>query len=156
MPAGNSGGDRRRSYAWARHLEASEVAYDRLSPTAREGWEYALELAEDAKRRSLDPHRAKELPPVTIEQLAADEQLPVATISTRIAQARRQLFGSLTDAAIHKRCQRIRTRTTHRVCAEDGCNQPLPPAAAGNRHYCHHHGSNRERARRHRRGRPRV
>lgn len=138
------------SYAWARHLEASEVAYEQLTPSAREGFEYALELATDAKQRSLEPRRHEDLAPLTIDEIAADQQLPLATVKARIEQARRQLFGTLTDAAIHKRCQRLRGRPPQRVCAQPDCTEALPPAAAGNRHHCRHHGSNPERARRHR------
>lgn len=144
------GGARRRSYAWARHLEASEVDYQELSRGARAGFEHALLLAEDSKRRSLDPRRDKKLPPLTVEEIAADEELPVAMIKRRIEQARRQLFGELSDQAIYKRCQRVRARPGRRVCAQEGCDQPIPQACAGNRRYCLEHASGRERVRRHR------
>src|SRR5947209_4344671 len=104
------------SYAWARHLEATGVTLSSLSPAAANGLAYALELADDAHQRSRDPHRWTQFAPLTIDQLAAEEGLATAAIGRRIALARRQLFGSLSDAAIYKRLQRQRRRS-ERPCA---------------------------------------
>jgi hypothetical protein len=138
-----------RSYAWARHTDASEVPLSRLSSAAREGWRYALALANDHKRCSGEPPWRRHIPPLTIEEIADDEQVSAATVRSRIARARRSLFGELSDGAIQKRVRRQRART-QRPCAHPRCEEQLPPAAAGNRHYCRHHASGNERVRRHR------
>jgi hypothetical protein len=138
-----------RSYAWARHTEATEVPLSQLSPSARAGWRYALTLANDHQRCSQEPPWRRQFPPLTIDEVAADEQVSPATVRSRVTRARRELFGDLGDAAIQKRVQRLRRRE-QRACSHPACEEQLPPAAAGNRRYCHHHGSGSERVKRHR------
>src|SRR5437588_857747 len=108
------------SYAWALRLEASEIDEDELSETAQEGLEYADELAQNRLERSRDPRRLNRPERLTPEHLAARYQVPVAYINGRIALARRQLFGNLSDAAIAKRVQRQKSRPERR-CKHPRC-----------------------------------
>jgi hypothetical protein len=139
------------SYFWARHLEVTPVALEDLSPAAREGFEYALELAEDAYQRSRDPRRGFQLEPLTLERLAIEYDLPAAVIARRITLARRQLFGNLSDAAIYRRLQRQRGRK-QRACAQAGCTTTIPITRSAHAQYCQEHASGKERTRRHRQG----
>ena len=138
-----------RSYNWALHLEATDVQLDDLSEAALEGYEYAAELAEDAFERSRDPRRHEQQDPLTLTQLAMEEGLEPAQVARLIALARRQLFGTLTDAAIYKRLQRQRNRKA-RCCADAGCTTRIPVTAPANKTYCDLHASGAERVRRHR------
>lgn len=140
---------KRASYAWARHLGATEVSRAELTDAAAEGLAYALELAEDAFERSLDPRRRLRLEPLTLAQLGYEYGVPEATIRRRILLARRQLFGRLSDGAIYKRLQRQRGRTP-RPCAHAGCTALISVAAPRQTRYCPSHASGKERVRRHR------
>lgn len=144
----------RSSYAWARHLEASEVPLSQLPPAAAQGYEYARELADDHKHCSEEPPWRRDIPPLTIEEIARERGKSPAGVRGRITRARRALFGDLSDAAIGKRAQRLRSRSQRR-CAHRGCQEKLPVAAAANRDYCRHHGSGSERVKRHRHHRKR-
>src|SRR5437763_9630141 len=116
------------SYAWARHLEAADIDREDLTEAAEFGYQAALELAEDAYERSLDPKRHTQLEPLTLEQLAAEEGFTAAELRRSINLARRQLFGEITDAAIYKRLRRRQGRKTRR-CAEPGCTSRIPATA---------------------------
>jgi len=142
-----------RSYAWARHLEASREDPDWLPPAAAEGLEYATELAEDALKHSHDPRLRSQQEPLTIEQLAHELGLPTALLARRIALARRLLFGELTDGAIYKRLQRLPGRQPRR-CRQRGCKETIPAAARSDQRYCTLHGSGKERVKRSRRRQP--
>jgi hypothetical protein len=144
---------RQRSYAWALHLNASNVDATSIGERAREGLDYAIELAEDALERSRDPRRQQQLEPLTIEQLADEDDLDPAEITHAIALARRRLFGSLSDAAIYKRLQRQRGRTT-RQCGEPECTTVIPITAPANKRYCSNHSTGKARTARHRRPNP--
>jgi len=141
------------SYAWARHLEATDADLDQLTEKALYGYEAALALAEDAYERSRDIRGTRGLEPLTIEELADDYELAPAQLARSIALARRQLFGDLSDAAIYKRLQRQRHRRPRR-CAHLGCRQTIPVTAPANKKYCHHHAAGAERVRRHRTRKP--
>jgi serine/threonine protein kinase HipA of HipAB toxin-antitoxin module len=138
-----------RSYNWALHLDATSIQLDDLSETAREGYEYAHQLAEDAFDRSRDPRRHIQLEPLTVEQLADWNDLEPAQLARLIALARRRLFGNLSDAAIYKRLQRQRGRKLRR-CRHPGCTSRIAVTAPANKKYCDHHASGAERIRRHR------
>lgn len=138
-----------RSYNWALHLEATDVQLAELSEAAREGYDYACELAEDAFERSRDPRRSEQLEPLTVEQLATEIGLEPAELESLLALARRRLFGDLTDTAIYKRLQRQHGRKPRR-CAEPGCTITIPVTAPANKRYCDLHASGAERVRRHR------
>ena len=135
------------SYSWALHTEASEIYEFELSKAAQEGLAYATKLAENRRRRAQNPRQQPDK--LTPEQLAARYQLPVAHITKRIALARRQLFGTLTDAAIAKRAQRQKKRRRRR-CQHPDCTEFLLAPEHGNRRYCHTHSSGAARAQRHR------
>ena len=138
---------RSRSYFWALHTDASEVYDSELSKAAREGLVYATKLAENGRRRARNPRQQPAK--LTPEQLAARYQVPVAHLHKRIALARRQLFGPLTDAAIAKRAQRLKNQRRRR-CQHPDCNQRIDAPQHGNRRYCHTHSSGAARAQRHR------
>ena len=138
-----------RSYNWALHLDATDVELTTLSPAARDGYWFAVDLAEDASERSRDPRRHTQQPPLTVDQIAGEEDLEPAQVARLIALARRRLFGDLTDAAIYKRLQRQRGRKPRR-CAQPGCTIKIPVTAPANKKYCHQHASGAERVRRHR------
>ena len=140
----------RSSYAWARHLEASPLAVFELSEAAQKGLDYAQALANDAYRRSLDPRPEHHLEPLTLHQLAEWNEVDPAYVARRIAEARRQLFGDLSDAAIYKRAQRLRGRRP-RSCAEPGCHTLIPITDPANKNYCNQHASGAARIARHRR-----
>jgi hypothetical protein len=142
-----------RSFAWARHIDASEVPLSELSDAEQEGYEWALELADDHKRCSEEPPWRRQLPPLAIEDIADRVGRSPAGVRGQISRARSALFGTLSDAAIEKRAQRLRGRK-RRPCAHHGCPEELPAAAAGNRRYCRHHGSGAERVNRCRPKRP--
>lgn len=138
-----------RSYNWALHLDATDVQAGDLSEAAREGYEYACELAEDALERSRDPRRQEKLVPLTVQQLADEDGREAAEVARLIALARRRLFGDLSDAAIYKRVQRQRGRKPRR-CAHLGCATMIPITAPANKKYCDQHATGAERVRRHR------
>jgi hypothetical protein len=138
-----------RSYNWALHLDATDIKLIDLSEAARRGYWYAYDLAEDALERSRDPRRHEQQGPLTLAQIAGEEDLEPAHLARLIALARRQLFGHLTDAAIYKRLQRQRGRKPRR-CKQPGCTTKIPVTAPANKQYCDLHASGAERVRRHR------
>jgi hypothetical protein len=141
---------RYRSFAWARHLSATDVDPEELTPEAQLGLEYAQELAEDAHARSLDARLGSQAGVLTIEQLAAEEGIETAEIERFIALARSELFGKLSDAAIYKRLQRQKSRRRRR-CKHSGCKAFIAVTAPGQKRYCDQHGTNKARTARHRR-----
>src|SRR5438552_5746735 len=99
-------GRQRQSYAWARLTDTSLVQLDALSADAREGLEYARQLADDARlraRQNVLPEQP--FPPLTITDLAEANDKSPATVSRLIEKARQELFGNVSDAAIYKRRQ---------------------------------------------------
>jgi hypothetical protein len=138
-----------RSYNWALHLDATNVELTTLSPAALKGYWYACQLAEDALDRSRDPRRHEQQDPLTLQQIAGEEDLEPAQLARLIALARRQLFGTLTDAGIYKRLQRQKNRKPRR-CSQPGCTTTIPVTAPANKTYCHQHASGAARVRRHR------
>jgi hypothetical protein len=140
---------RRRSYAWALQLNATEIPESRLTPAAVAGLIYATWLAENAHERSQDPRPNLRPEPLTVEQLAREYEVPTTTIQRQIKLARRQLFGSLSDAAIAKRAQRQKGRPK-RTCQHPGCTQQIVTPEHGNRRYCPTHRSGKARVSRHR------
>jgi len=139
------------SYAWALHLEATEADPYALGPTADQGLDEAIALAENARERAQNPRVER----LTLEDLAARHGVPVATIRARIARARRKLFGNLTDAAITKRVQRQKGRRW-RHCGHPDCRRLILPPEHGNRRYCPSHGAGNARATRYRASRRAV
>lgn len=151
---------RRHSYAWAHATDVANAETWRLTEAAEKGLEHAAELAEQTRLRSNRNLRSYKpesaATPLTIEMLAAEFGIAPSTVRSRIATARRQLFGNISDAAISKRAQRRRRpipRPTRppRTCREQGCDQQLPANVHGNQHYCNQHRTASARTRRHRR-----
>ncbi len=146
---------RPNSYAWALHTEASPIPLSQLSDEAYRGLGYAERLARDARNRS-DRNLGNDtgLAPLTIAELAAEDDLTAATVRRRITAARRQLFGDLSDSAIYKRLtrQNQRRKRRRRPCDHPDCDQLLAGSVHANRRYCSKHSAPAERVRRHRQG----
>jgi hypothetical protein len=145
------------SCAWARHTDVADVELNRLSEGAYAGLGYAKEFTEEAPLRSrLNlPYNKVEFQPLTIQDIAEREGLPAARIRSRIARARRELFGEISDNAIYKRSQRKRAKRSFaiketRPCLQLGCARRLPPGSHGNRDYCDDHNTPAARTRRYR------
>lgn len=139
------------SYAWARHVRA--LAVDRrLSAEGWEGLEYAEQLTEAAAYRGEMALRGERVPPMTIDELAVQYGVSAATVRRRIARARQEAFGSLSDAGIYYRLrtQRERKERPARGCQQPGCSTPIPRTAPAHRRYCDAHSSPSARVRRHR------
>jgi hypothetical protein len=120
---------RRSSYAW------SLLFRDRFqfeSYAALEGFEYAQELAQDARRRRADA-LVKPLPSaLTVRDLAEREGIAESTVRNRIRQARLELWGTLSDSGIYYRLRRGPLGA--RDC--EWCGNPLPAARTTRRRYC--------------------
>lgn len=140
----------RCSYSWALHIDVSDADSEQLTPALDEGLELAEDLARAAKDRSEDPRRDLRPELLTVEQLAADDAMPVALARRRITAARHYFFGDLSDAAIAKRVRRHAGRIA-RCCREPGCTETIPAASHGNRRYCSAHATAKARTRRSRR-----
>lgn len=123
------------SYAWARHVPLNDP---RLSREGREGLEYAQRLAEDALERSLSALEGRPMPVFTAEELSLSEDASPSTIRRRIGQARRELFGLLSDAGIYYRLRRAREleARSRRYCEAPGCGEQLPAGATARRRFC--------------------
>lgn len=127
---------RRPSYAWA--LLVNQTAERHLSDTSHEGLQFARRLAEDARRRRTTPIGADGIPPLTIEDVAETEDCSEATVRRRIAQARHELWGTLTMGGIYHRVRAehaLRARGV-RNCAATGCTKQLPPRSTARRRFC--------------------
>jgi hypothetical protein len=142
------------SYFWALHLHDTS----RLSDAGADGLEYAQMLAKDAKLRSdhVLEHRPL-LDPLTFNDVAESFGVSAATVRRRIAIARKQLFGNLSDSGIYYRLQRQRQLKARipRPCKENQCPNTIPADASAGRKYCHEHRTPAARIRRHRRNHPR-
>jgi len=141
----------RRRYGWSLAFKRSDPRVQRLSPTALRGLAYAQRLARAARARREAMLAGEQLlpEPLSVAQLAADEETSAVAINRAIKAARVQLFGrDLSDSAIY---YRLRTRHNGEpcFCAEHGCKQQLPTSTR--RRYCARHGSGAARVRRHRR-----
>ena len=145
----------RRRYGWSLALKRSDPRVQRLSPTARRGLAYAQALAGAARARREALLAGEQLlpEPLSLAQLAADEETSAVAINRAIKAARVELFGrDLSDSAIY---YRLRTRQDgERFCAELGCSEQLPTGRR--RRYCAVHGSGVARVRRHRRNARRL
>jgi hypothetical protein len=146
--------ERGRSYAWALRFRARGPAIRYLSREAREGFDYAFLLAENAHERAeLALAHSPQIEKLTLTQLARDDSVSLATVRKRLEQVRRELFGkNLGDRAIRYQLAN-RQGAAPRVCAEPGCDQPLPAHASERRRYCDDHRTVTARQRRQRRKR---
>jgi hypothetical protein len=145
---------RKLSSVFVRHLDVADCSVSDLSEQAWLGLGHAQQLAADARMRSSMNLRQYEpsWPPVTVEEMADQEGVHVVTIRRRIAAARRELFGEISDDAIFKRTRRQEQRTLRprRKCGQKGCTADLPAGAPKKRNYCDAHRSSAARTRRYR------
>lgn len=129
----------RRSYAWAGQFKASDPEISRLTPKAREGIDYARELADDARERSLLALRREPLPkPLSVAQMAREDRTSPTAIHAALNQARLELFGARSERAIYyalRRRERLPGLAARR-CGGPACQQPLPLRATVRRRYC--------------------
>jgi hypothetical protein len=136
-----------RRFAWALRFDSEDGG---LSEKARRGLEYATLLAEAARERRLSALEGLASWPLTIEELAEQEDRPLIQIRAEINRARIELFGAtLSDSAIAYRLRKARERGV-RTCAEPDCGRAIPALANGRRRFCAFHGSPAARVRRHR------
>lgn len=144
--------NRRSSYAWAHHAQTLG-ATDALSSEGWEGLEYAEQLADAAAFRAERALAHEPLPPPrTVEDLALQYCVSASTIRRRIALAREQTFGVLSEAGIRYRVRALRRRLEREasVCNEPGCPNRIPRTAPAHRRYCDEHSVPAARTRRHR------
>jgi hypothetical protein len=129
----------RRSYAWALQFKPNDPEISRLTPKAREGIQYARELAGDARERSLLALRREPLPkPLSVAQIAAEDRISPIAIHAAIKQAKLELFGERSERAIYyalRRRERLPGLATRR-CSGPACRRPLPLRATARRRYC--------------------
>jgi hypothetical protein len=139
-------------YSWARKFKPADPELAWLSHDALAGLDYAQQLAENARERSLAALLRDPVPErLTVADLATSDGTSPVIVHRLIKQTRLELFGKeLSQSAIY---YRLKTRAARqsRSCAEDGCNQPLPPTAPASRRYCDQHRTTAARVRRHRR-----
>jgi hypothetical protein len=112
---------------------------DRLSGEARDGLHYASRLAERDRQRSRAALHGEPLPPSSIKDLALNEAESAATIRRRIATARQEIWGDLSDAGIYYRVRRSRRAVSPepRYCEAPGCGLRLPDGSTLRRRFCH-------------------
>jgi hypothetical protein len=125
------------SYAWVLHAEMSPHYFE-LSEAADEGLDYARKLADDADYRRERALRGEVLAPLSPAELGERDGLSAQAVAARISQARRQLFGGLSDSGIYYRLARrseLAGRPPKR-CEGPGCERLLPRAASRARRYC--------------------
>jgi hypothetical protein len=141
---------KKRSYFWALHFKDDDPEIRGLSWQAKEGFEYAVELAEDALDRRNAPLNGDHDP----EGLTPADLGPGAiAVNTAIKRARIELFGKdLSDSAISYQLKKARDRAPA-SCAEPECRNPIPRLAHARTRYCTEHGSGSARVARHRRRR---
>lgn len=129
----------RRSYAWALQFKPNDPEISRVTPRAREGIQYARELAEDARERSLLALRREPLTKrLSVAQIAAEDRTSPSAIHDAIKQARRELFGERSERAIYyalRRRERLPGLAMRR-CSGPACRQLLPLRATARRHFC--------------------
>jgi hypothetical protein len=83
-----------------------------------------------------------ELPPrFTIEELAEFESVSASTVRRKIALARQELYGDLSNGGIYYRVRRDRERVararSRATCAAPGCMNLLPATSTARRKFCH-------------------
>src|SRR4051794_22054469 len=84
-----------RNNAWSLHFSPMSDEVRQLSPSARRGLRYAQAIARNAKQRSqMALSDQLFLPaPLTVNELADQDELSPIVINTLIKQARVELFG---------------------------------------------------------------
>jgi hypothetical protein len=125
----------------------------RLPRQAQDGLDYARRLGRNAALRKQQALFGLAPPPLTVEQMAAEEELASVHIYTRIKQARIELFGrNLSDSGIRHRLRREAeiAKRPPRNCDEESCERVLPHDATARRRFCDVHVTPAARVRRHR------
>jgi len=130
---------------WALHTSVANRPSWHLGGRLRDAVYWAQELAWN--------------PRLTLGDVASREGLAPATIRSYMRQARRELFGTISDSAIYKRDRRWKDHKRPDTCAEDGCENPPAPKIvredglkAGQwPKYCREHGTPTARRARHER-----
>jgi phosphoribosylformylglycinamidine (FGAM) synthase-like enzyme len=109
-------------------------------------------LADEAKVRALQSFVRDGIIAFTDEEVADHFGVTIDVMRRRVNKARRELFGTISDAAIIKRAQRqhARKNRTGRNCQEPGCGRRLHPLTHASRRYCDEHRLPAARTRRHR------
>lgn len=129
---------RRRSHAV--FLTLDDGTASTLSREGREGFWFARDLARRDRRRREAALHGDPMPPASLEEFALNAGCSASTIRRRIATARRELFGDLSDAGIYYRRRRDRRRAqtpqATRICEAPGCGKALPATATTRRRYC--------------------
>jgi hypothetical protein len=142
-----------RSYAWALCFPPSDPRVLRLSRRAQDGLDYARMLARNAVERRKGAPVGMLPDPLTVEQIAKEEELSPVQIHTWIKQARIELFGrDLSDSGIAHRRRREQelAKREPRTCAEQSCEESLPRSATARRRFCDLHSAPAARVRRYR------
>jgi hypothetical protein len=127
---------------WARHVRRSDPRVARLSDAAYVGLQWSATLSQMAAQRSEAMLAREELPPpFTIAELSELEGVSTSTIRRKIALARQELFGALSDGGIYHRVHRDRERLSRArarpSCGAPGCTSVLPLTATKRRRFCH-------------------
>lgn len=126
--------------SYAVFLRVDSDAERRLSPAAREGLGYARRLAKRDLERSRAALFGDPLPPATLADFALNEAESPSTIRRRIQQARKELWGDLSDAGVYYRLRQARRRqespVVPRRCEAPGCGKDLPATATPRRRFC--------------------
>jgi hypothetical protein len=121
---------------------------------ARRGLEYAQALANNAlERREASLAGDPILPDrLKVEDLEDRYWESATTIRKLIKLARTEAYGERGQSARYHYLARRRqlAQQPARICAEPGCDKPLPPESRRNRRFCNEHQSGAARARRHR------
>jgi len=126
------------SYAWARTASAHG-----LSDQAVLGLVSAQRLAKTARERSRLARSPGRRPfRLTPADIAIEEDVSETTVRRRIAQARFELWGTLSDSGIYYRRAQATKREEcqereERPCKAPDCTNELPRRATARREYCH-------------------
>jgi hypothetical protein len=143
---------RTRRHSWTLRFETGAPELRRLSKRAREGFEYARELARNSQERRHAGLRGGFVPELlSVAELAARDGNWPPDVSKKIKEARVEIFGrDLGERAIFDRIRR-REELRDRRCKEPGCEATLPGLVSAARGYCDEHHTGAARARRSRR-----
>jgi hypothetical protein len=142
-----------RSYAWALRFPPSDPRVLRLSSRAQDGLDYARRLARNAVERRKGAPVGMLPDPLTVEQIAKEEELSPVQIHTWIKQARIELFGKdLSESGIahRRRREQVLAKREPRTCYEESCDLLLPRHVTARRRFCDLHVASAARVRRYR------